>query len=224
MSSQSLCRVPVWDLPTRIFHWLTVILIAGGWLSQQYGDFQLTWHKWNGYLLLTLLVFRMLWGVVGSSTARFSHFFAGPLTVWRYLRQPGHQPSLGHNPLGSLSVFALLGLMLAQAVSGLFATDDIFFNGPLRAVVSSEVADWLDQLHRHAYDWLLVLVGLHISAVLFYRLVRRDNLIKPMVTGYKCPEQVPAGEQARWQPLWLALVCLAVAALLVWAGLNAWHW
>lgn len=224
MSRSSPCNIPTWDLPTRLFHWAVVILVAGGWLSHKYGDFTLIWHKWNGYVLLTLLLFRLLWGLVGSSTSRFSDFFAGPVKVYRYLRGGLRDKHLGHNPAGSLSVFALLLLMFIQAISGLFATDDIFFNGPLRSLVARDTADLLDSIHRRAYDILLILVGLHLAALTFYRFARKDNLVKPMITGRKCPEDVPPGAAARFRPLWLALICLAIAALTVWLSLNAWRW
>lgn len=218
------CNVPTWDLPTRFFHWSVVILVASGWLSYKFGDFNMNWHRWNGYALLTLLLFRVLWGLVGSSTSRFSDFFAGPLKVWRYVRGGMRDKYLGHNPAGSLSVFALLLLMFVQAFSGLFATDDIFVNGPLRWLVARETADLLDMIHRNTYHILLILVGLHLGALTFYRVFRKDNLVTPMITGYKCPEHVPAGAAAHWRPIWLALICLAVAAFIVWFGLNVWRW
>ncbi len=224
MFRPSHCNVPTWDLPTRIFHWSVVIIVASGWLSHRYGDFTMVWHKWNGYALLTLLLFRLLWGVVGSSTSRFSDFFSGPVKVFRYIQGGMRDKYLGHNPAGSLSVFAMLLLMFIQAFSGLFATDDIFVNGALRSLVERDTADFLDSIHRQAYDILLVLIGLHLAALAYYRIFRKDNLVKPMITGYKCPEHVPAGAAAHWRPIWLALICLAIAALTVWLGLNAWRW
>ncbi|MBE0509880.1 MAG: cytochrome b/b6 domain-containing protein [Chromatiales bacterium] len=218
------CHVRTWDIPTRIFHWAVVILVAGGWLSHKYGDFTLIWHKWNGYALLTLLLFRLMWGVVGSSTARFTQFPISPRSIFGYLRSGMHQKFLGHNPLGSLSVLALLLAMFVQAFSGLFATDDIIVNGPLRWLVARETASFLDSIHRQAYDILLMLVGLHLAAIFYYRFVRKDNLITPMITGYKCPEQVPEGAAAQWRPIWLALICLGIAAFIVWFGINVWRW
>jgi cytochrome b len=225
MISSTRCNVPAWDLPIRLFHWAVVILVAGGWLSHKYGDpLTMSWHKWNGYILLTLLLFRLMWGLIGSSTARFSDFLAGPVKVFRYLRGGLQEKYLGHNPAGSLSVLALLGVMFIQAFTGLFSTDDILVNGPLRWLVSRETADFLDSIHRRAYDILLILVGLHLVAIAFYRLFRQDNLVMPMITGYKCPEHVPERAAAHFRPLWLALLCLLLAAFLVWFGLNVWRW
>ena len=225
MTKPSRCHIPAWDLPTRLFHWSVVVLVAGGWLSHKYGDpLTMTWHKWNGYALLTLLLFRVLWGLVGSSTARFSHFLAGPRRIVAYLRGGLRDKHLGHNPAGSLSVLAMLAVMFTQAFTGLFSTDDILVNGPLRWLVARETADFLDSIHRRGYDILLILIGLHLAALAFYRIVHKDNLVKPMITGYKCPENVPPGSAAVFRPLWLAAFCLAVAAFIVWFGLNVWRW
>ena len=120
--------VPTWDLPTRIFHWALVLLIIDAWVSYSFGDVLMRWHMWNGYALLTLVLFRLMWGIWGSNTARFSGFVASPLRVVRYLRALARgedEHYLGHNPAGGWSVLVLLGLILVQGVCGLFASDDI---------------------------------------------------------------------------------------------------
>lgn len=215
-------KIPVWDLPTRLFHWLLVALVANAWLTYKFGDIGMYWHKWNGYALLVLLLFRIIWGIIGSSTARFRDFVRGPARVISYLREGG--PSLGHNPAGGWSVIAMLALLTMQAVAGLFATDDIIVSGPLKFLVSSDTASALSNLHRQGYYILLALVALHVAALLFYRFVKRDNLILPMITGYKQASQVPAGSRAHWQPAWLALLVTVLAALFIWFIINVWRW
>jgi cytochrome b len=227
--SRAVSSIPVWDLPTRLFHWALVLLVAGGWLSQKYGavlfgDIMMSWHKWNGYTLLTLLLFRILWGFVGTSTARFTDFFPTPARLWRYFSSGLRSKYAGHNPLGALSVFALLGLVSLQAFSGLFTTDDILVNGPLRWQVSAELASLFDTLHSRAFDILLVLIVIHIAAIAFYRFVARDDLLTPMLTGRKTAHQVPADASIKFRSLWLALGCLIVAAVLVWLGVNFGRW
>ena len=221
--------IPVWDLPTRLFHWALVLLVAGGWLSQQFGgalfgDIMMSWHKWNGYAVLTLLVFRLLWGLVGSDTARFSDFFPTPARLKQYFSSGLRLHYAGHNPLGALSVFALLFLVGLQAVSGLFATDDILVNGPLRWLVSAETASFLDTLHSRIFDVLLIIIGIHVAAILFYRFVAKDDLLTPMITGRKTAAQVPADTVVRFRSVWLALACLLIAAALVWLAVNYGRW
>lgn len=216
--------IPVWDLPTRLFHWLLVLLVAGAWLSYKFGDVTMTWHKWNGYAVLTLLLFRLVWGIVGSSTARFCDFVKGPRTVWCYLRDGARAPSLGHNPAGGWSVLAMLGVLSVQAFAGLFTTDDIMVSGPLKFLVSSDTVDLLSSVHRLGYYVLLGLVGLHLAALAFHRLAHGENLVRAMITGHKCADHVPPGTAAVQRPLWLAALCLAAAALTVWFGINVWRW
>jgi cytochrome b len=214
--------IPVWDLPTRLFHWLLVLLVAGAWLSHEFGDVTLTWHSWNGYALLTLLLFRLLWGIVGSSTARFADFVSGPRTVLHYLRN--HRPTLGHNPAGGWSVLALLAVLLTQALAGLFATDDIIVSGPLNFLVKSDTAALLSSIHRLGFYVLLGLVVLHLAALAFHRFVHGDDLVRAMISGRKPADRVPPGAAAALRPLWLAVLCLACAALAVWLGVSMWGW
>lgn len=218
------CAIPVWDLATRLFHWLLVLLVAGAWLSYKYGDVTMTWHKWNGYAILTLLLFRLLWGAIGSSTARFGDFVKGPRSVLRYLRDGARAPALGHNPAGGWSVLAMLGILVVQAGAGLFTTDDIIVSGPLKFLVSADTAAFLSSLHRLGYYLLLGLVALHLAALAFHRLAHGENLVRAMISGKKCPDQVPPGACAEMRPLWLAALCLAVAAFTVWFGISVWRW
>nr|WP_201063189.1 cytochrome b/b6 domain-containing protein [Thiorhodovibrio winogradskyi] len=211
--------IRVWDAPTRLFHWSLALLVLAAFLTGLQGGNWMVWHERAGLAILALLVFRLVWGVVGSTYARFAEFLPTPARVLAYVRGGWH--GLGHNPLGALSVFALLGVLLFQVLTGLFANDDIAFDGPLFALVSKGLSNSLAGLHRQAI-WLIGgLIGLHVAAALFYTLVRRHNIIRPMVTGVK---QVDAGSDADWaQPargggLPALLLALALAGAVVWVA------
>ena len=180
--------VPVWDRPVRAVHWLLVLLIPFAWWTAE--EELMDWHSRAGLAVLGLLVFRLVWGLIGSSTARFSSFVRGPRAIADYLRgRPGFV--LGHNPVGALSVLALLGLAGLETVLGLFASDeDGYLTGPFVSLVSEDMAETLTELHEDAFDWLLVLIVLHVAAILFYLLVKRENLVVPMLSGRKA---APAG-------------------------------
>ena len=208
----------VWDWPVRIFHWALVALLAAAWATAEAGIEYMHWHMRCGYAVLTLLLFRLLWGVVGSGSARFAGFVRGPGAVLAYLRawfsrHPLHY--LGHNPLGGWMVLVLLLLVAVQAGTGLFANDDIFNEGPLARLVSGAMSGFLTTIHKTNFNMLLAAVGLHVVAVLLY-LWRGDNLLKPMFNGRK-----PAGDYqdaaGSMAPLGRAVVCLALAAGAVWA-------
>jgi cytochrome b len=199
-------KAAVWDLPTRLFHWLLVALIAFSWWSAKNDKMDL--HLWSGAAILSLLLFRLLWGFFGSSTARFAGFLRGPRQVRGYLR--GEWRGIGHNPLGALSVVALLAATAVQVGLGLFSTDeDGLYSGFLAHWISLDASEEAADLHEDMFDVLLVLIGLHVAAVLFYLLFRRRNLVAPMVTGRAAidPEAEPM-RPGRW---WAALLCLAAA-------------
>lgn len=205
------CKVLVWDLPVRLFHWSLVGAVALAWLSAEQGRMGV--HLWCGYAILVLVSFRLLWGFSGSTHARFSDFVRGPRAILRYLSAPPLPGQmLGHNPLGGWSVLALLALLLAQAGSGLFANDDISTYGPLYEWVSSRTSRLLTRLHHLNFNILLALVALHISAIVFYRLVKGEDLIHPMLHGYKaveCSDVPPARAANPWLALGLLGVCAA---------------
>ncbi len=209
-------RQRVWDGPTRLFHWLLVLLIAISWRTGESGA--LEWHRWSGYAILALLLFRLGWGVVGSDTARFTSFVRGPRAIGRYLRASEPAPP-GHNPLGALSVVAMLLLLALQVGLGLFAVDDDGIeSGPLSHLVSYEAAEQAADLHETVFNAALALIALHVLAILFYALVRRRNLIGAMITGH-------APALGAVQPLrfagWLrAAAVFAVAAALAWLVAN----
>ena len=211
--------VRVWDGPTRVFHWSLAVLVLVVFVTGLQGGNWMVWHERAGLAILGLLAFRLVWGFVGSTHARFADFVPTPTRVLDYTRGRWH--GLGHNPLGALSVLALLGVLLFQALSGVFANDDIAFEGPLYALVSKGLSDNLAGLHRQAI-WLIGgLIALHIVAALFYTLVRRQNIIRAMVTGVKAvgTEADPSWTQpARGGGVVALLMALAVAKGVVWVG------
>jgi len=206
--------IRVWDLPTRLFHWLLAALMVAAFVTGQLGGDLMAWHGRLGLAIIGLLVFRLVWGFVGSTHARFANFFPRPATVVAYLR--GQWRGLGHNPLGALSVFGLLVVVAIQALTGLFANDDIAFQGPLAVLVAGDTSLWLTSIHRIMVNLLLLLVGLHVAAVLFYTWVKRDNLVLPMITGTKVvadPQAQPAVGGGLIPFLIALLVALGVVAL-----------
>ena len=214
-SSASQKSISVWDLPTRLFHWLLVALFVFSWVSAEIGGNAMEYHMLSGYAVLTLVLFRLLWGIAGSSTARFSHFVTGWKGVKTYLHQikASSVAGIGHNPLGGWAVIAMLVLLLVQAGTGLFANDDIATEGPLYHLISKDWSDALTELHEGAFNVLLGLVGLHIAAIAFYLLAKRNNLVRPMIFGHK---QVPPETKApTMASAWLALPLLLIAAAIV---------
>ncbi len=178
----------VWDLPTRLFHWLLVALVLASFVTGKIGVTWMQYHKWSGYCVLGLLIFRLAWGFVGGRHACFSAFVSGPVAVlryWRTLLRKDAPRHLGHNPLGGWSVLAMLTALLVQAATGLFANDDIFTEGPLYFWVSKATSDWLTHIHKLNQGAILVLVSVHVTAVLFYLIIKHENLIQAMFTGYK---------------------------------------
>jgi cytochrome b len=224
-SSRPTRRVLVWDLPVRLFHWTLAVLFAVLWISGDTGALEL--HISAGALMLTLLLFRVAWGISGSGTARFSHFIRGPGAVIAYLRRggaAGQWPGFGHNPLGGWSVTILIGLLLLQSSTGLFATDDIATDGPLAWMASGATVKALSSLHRLGAWVLLGLAALHVSAILFYRFAKNEDLITPMIGGETDLEPEVAARAAA-EPVasgGRALGLLLIAAILVEGGLAIW--
>jgi cytochrome b len=201
-------KVAVWDLPTRLFHWTLVALLALSWWSAENDELEI--HLYSGYAVLTLLLFRILWGLFGSSTARFRNFLRGPAAVLAYLRDAKGWRAIGHTPIGALSVVALLGLIALQVGTGLFNSDDDGLNeGPLAPLVSSNLSETAHDLHETLFNILLVFVGLHVAAILFYRLVLGKKLLGPMISGKAALD--PGVEPMRPARGWLAIVCLFAA-------------
>jgi cytochrome b len=211
-------HVRVWDAPTRLFHWSIVALVFLSWLSADQGYMRV--HLWSGLTLLALLLFRLGWGLLGSTTARFSDFLHPPRKVLAYLRthaRGGRVLHAGHNPAGGLMVMALLAVLLAQVLTGLFANDGLKFSGPLALLVSDDASDRLTRVHGIIFNTILVLVWLHVVAVGFYHFVKGDNLVGPMVSGKKHRAHVPEGVT-----IIFAHPALAIALFLASAVVMAW--
>jgi cytochrome b len=209
--------VRVWDLPTRLFHWGLALCVIGLIITGNVGGNAMVWHGRLGYAVLTLLLFRLTWGVVGGHWSRFGNFLYGPASIVAYLRgqsRPEHH--VGHNPLGMFSVLAMLLILLAQVGSGLFADDEIAFTGPLAGLVSG---DWVGQAtsyHKKVGKLILIaLVALHLGAIAFYKLVKKQNLVRPMIVGDKAVQTaVPESrDNARTRLLALVLLLLCAAAV-----------
>ena len=211
----------VWDLPVRLFHWLLVLLVAFQFYSGNVGGNVMRWHMLAGYAILTLVLFRIAWGIAGSTTARFAQFLVGPraaLAFARRLLSRSPAPHAGHNPIGGWMVIALLGALALQAASGLFANDDISTEGPLAVLVSKATSDRMTEIHRANYVVLLVLTALHVCAVLYHWLVKKEDLIGAMFTGVRrLPEDVAQKmSAAHFESVWRALGLIAAASVLVW--------
>ncbi len=220
MSDESPLKKPVriWDLPTRLFHWALVVMIIGSWVTGENEELDL--HLIFGKCILTLILFRIIWGFVGGQHARFSDFVRPPPEIIRYamgLFRRQDTEDRGHNPLGGLSVIALLGLTAATASLGLFSNDDILFEGPLAHLVGYDMGKQLTDLHHEAFDLLFIFIILHLCAIVVYAIVFTKDLVSPMVSGNKLMdgEHPPAkgGSPA------LAAMVLLVAAAVVWGGL-----
>lgn len=210
--SGSQTHIRIWDWPLRISHWGFALLIPAMWYTAEYSHWG--WHKRLGLVLLGVLVFRILWGILGTRTARFASFVKGPGAVLNYLRGRGDH-GIGHSPLGALSVVALLSAMLAQVVMGLFAGDPYDgMTGPLNNLVSIATADWLTDTHKWFYWVVLGLVALHLAAIAFYTVIKRASLLGPMVTG----SRVSDGEEGNDTPK-LAAMLLAISLAV---GVAAW--
>jgi cytochrome b len=190
-----------------------VLLVAFSWWSAEYGE--TAWHIRSGLAVLFLLLFRILWGFFGSSTARFRSFVAGPAKVAAYLRNPSGWSEIGHSPLGSLSVVALLSLLLLQVWFGLPLSDENgVVTGPLNRLVSFETAEWAHEVHEWLFNFLLALIAVHVAAILYYRW-RGRKLVRAMVTGRSVDH--PAGTKGLVQAgPWRLVSCVAVAGGVTW--------
>ena len=218
-------KIKIWDLPIRIFHWLLPLLLGFSWYSAETRAME--WHRYSGYSILGLLIFRLCWGLWGSHSARFSTFIKGPASVLAYARgQKTQSTTVGHNPLGGWSVAALLLLLAVQVSSGLFAVDvDGLESGPLSYMVSFDGGRVLADIHEVSFNILLTLVAVHLLAILWYEFVRKERLVMPMVNGHKqfADEAPPAALptlSARPVRLVAALVLSAAVVYLVSSGFR----
>ena len=207
----------VWDLPTRLLHWLLAVLFVFSWWSAE--TRRMDWHQRSGLAICGLIVFRLLWGLFGSSTAQFAQFVRGPRAVWSHLRTAGGGDLvLGHNPLGGWSVVVLLVVLVFQVVTGTIAVDiDGIESGPLSYLVNFDQGRVAAALHEQSFNVLLLLVGLHIAAVLFYLGVRRRNLIAAMITGRQGMAMGRGAATMTPAPWWRAVLALLVSMVFAWA-------
>jgi cytochrome b len=218
LSRESVARTRVWDLPTRLFHWLLAIAVIGLLVTGLGGVME--WHFRLGYTMLALLSFRLVWGFVGGRWSRFGAFFYAPSSLVAYLRGRAHPDHLiGHTPLGALSVFGLLAILALQVATGLVSDDEIAASGPLTRFVSGAVVSTASAWHTVPGKWIvIVLASLHVLAVLYYVFVKRHPLVRPMVSGDKLIAKgaaAPSRDDA-------ASRLLALAVFAVCAGFAAW--
>ena len=218
MSTQ---RIPLWDLPIRLFHWLLAAAIAAAVITANIGGNAMVWHGRIGLFIAGLIVFRLVWGLIGPTYARFSTFLPTPGSIGAYLR--GQWRGIGHNPLGSLSVLGLLLMVAVQVGTGLFANDDIAFRGPLFDLVGKDTSDLLTRVHRIAINLLMTLIALHLAAIAFYAHVKKDNLVKPMIDGWKeADADIHDVHTIRGGGPAALTVALLLAAASVFAASGAW--
>ena len=211
-------KVLIWDLPTRMFHWLLVLSLAASWWTAEAGIEWIDWHFRLGYFAAGLVIFRVIWGFVGPRHARFSSFLRGPGAVADYvatLPKKDSNPTPGHNPVGAIAVVVMLLAIAIQAGTGLFASDDIFTDAPFHPLVSDDTASLLTSIHHLNFNILLGLAGLHIVAVLFYVLWKKQGLIRAMLTGRKKVEGIQQSDGIASSRLLLAIVLAALVGLAV---------
>lgn len=226
-------KVRAWDGPTRVFHWIFVVLVLSAWFAYRYGEAiwpgqALRWHSWNGYAILVLLVWRVLWGFAGSSTSRFSAFVRWPWTAAGYgldVLRRRKVYYLGHNPLGTYMILALLAALAIQATLGLVSAEpDNFVSGPLSHIVSEPVSQTLTRWHRWWFYWIVLpLAAIHTTINIVYEFVLREPLIRAMVTGHKPREDYADAAEAAIvaHPFVRAFICLLAAGTMVFGTMIA---
>jgi len=209
-------RVRLWDLPVRAVHWSLVLLMPALWWTAEHGP--LIVHERLGYLAMALLLFRLFWGLAGGSTARFAGFVKGPRAIGGYLRKlfsRSAEPTIGHNPLGGWSVVILLLLLVGVVGTGLFTDDTDGLNpGPLNYLVQGDLSAHMGHWHHLLFNILLGFIALHLLAILFYAVVKRENLVGPMITGRR--EMAAPMVAPTFAPIWRAVVGILIALGLIW--------
>lgn len=210
----------IWDWTIRLFHWLIVLLIPVMWWTAEEG--MMDWHRRLGLTIFALIIFRIIWGVVGTWTARFVPMVRRLQLLPSYVRDlfaRRNKPSFGHSPIGTLSVFALLAALCTQVGTGLFSVDvDGLESGPLAIFVSFKTGRELADIHEFSFDILVVLIALHIAAIALYRLLLKNDLVRPMVTGHR--SDVTASTEIKVRPVPL-LVSISLTAICIYAVINA---
>jgi cytochrome b len=210
----------VWDLPVRVAHWTLLLAVAGCWATHYAGVEWFAWHRRFGYVVLVLVGFRLVWGFVGTRHARFAAFLRGPRVTLAYLRGRSG-PVVGHNPLGALSVIALLVVLLLQASTGLLANDEIMNAGPFYGWISPQLSNRISGVHVASSNVLLALIGLHVAAVAWQELARRRPLVSAMFTGRKVAVLVPPTEEIRGSRTGRALAIVVALATALALAISA---
>ena len=216
-------QIRVWDIPIRLFHWVLVALITSQFLIAWVFTEQIDLHVKLGYLTLALIVFRIFWGFIGTAHAQFKNFLVSPTSLVAYIKglfnQTSQSKSAGHNPIGGYSTIAIIACILAQGFSGLFCDDDVFTVGPLRHLVSDNATSIFNQIHALNGKILVGLLCTHVAAIFWHLLVKRENLIKPMITGKKIA--IKDDKYMNWteKPL-AALLAFTLASIAVWVVIN----
>ncbi len=217
-------KVRVWDLPTRVFHWALALCVIGLLATGTVGGNAMVWHFRLGYAVLALLLFRLIWGLVGGHWSRFASFIYSPSSVLAHLKRQGHpHHEVGHSPMGAGSVFAMLLVLAAQVGSGLASDDEIAFAGPLTKYISGATVSLATNYHKNIGRWILIaLVVLHVAAILYYLWGKRKNLIKPMIDGDKLVATDAPSSRDDWAARIGGLALLAACASFVAWGVARW--
>ena len=218
-STASKLSSKVWDIPVRVTHWVLVLAIIGAYVTNKLGLSYFRYHVWCGYTVIVLVVFRLIWGVVGSYHAKFRNFLRGPTTILSYMREQlkGHHTAYaGHNPLGSVMVVILLLTSLLQATTGLFGNDEILNVGPLSGYVTQATSIELTSFHRKLFYWLLSAIVIHVLAVVSHRIFRRENLLTAMFSGSKRGIELPPHQRGSNSRIWLALLLVTAISFVLW--------
>ncbi|NMH58835.1 cytochrome b/b6 domain-containing protein [Alteromonas ponticola] len=213
----------IWDWPTRAFHWLLVASLSGQYITAEVMDNAMQWHFYLGYFTIGLLIFRLIWGFTGPLYARFAQFLVGPGKIKAYVagRKAARRANAGHNAVGGWSVIIMLTLLIAQAVSGLFMSDEIFWDGPFYHLVDASVQSYASWVHHTFFDVILAVVALHITAVLFYVLIKKQPLINAMIHGKKATDAPPIDSSHSGRALF---ICAVIAVVIYWIISNAPTW
>ena len=210
-------RIYLWDLPTRLFHWMLVAAVIGAVVTGLQGGAMMDWHARFGLSIVGLLVFRLVWGFAGSTYARFVQFFPTPRKIAVYFR--GGWDGHGHSPVGALSALSLLAVLTVQVATGLVGNDDITFSGPLSDLVTKRFSDRMTGIHQLLANGIYVLVALHVGAILYYQTFQKKGLLRPMITGWKAGDP---GDSARGGGLMAFGFALIVASAAVYGASGAW--
>ena len=210
----------IWDLPLRVFHWLLVISIFGSWYTSNQDNGLIEYHLIVGYVTLGLIVFRVAWGILGTTHSRFAQFIPTPSKLLNYIKNfksPHSTSHAGHNPLGSLMVVFMLTIILLQAVSGLFMNDDIYTSGPYYGTITGKLEDIAIFIHRNGFNVIIGTIVLHIFAIVFYKYFKKQALVKAMITGKKSSDDVTKKDSINHSKIGLAiLITILVTAFIYW--------